>query len=194
MSISLQERGIIDAMMAVWFGARDSAEFGEQRKEWWGAFEDFDAAIRETLLPHVGSAARGDLDHWISDVDGGLVLIILLDQVPRNMFRGTAQAFATDTKAVEVARQYLDLGFDQLLLAAQRTFAYLPFEHSENIADQDYSVALFTELGDASNLDFAVRHQEVVERFGRFPHRNEFLGRTSTPEELQFLTQPNSSF
>ena len=194
MTISAQECNDIDAMIAVWFGAPGSDTFGEQRQEWWGAFDDFDAAIRETLLPHVQRAAMGDLDHWAYDVDGGLVLIILLDQVPRNMFRGTVEAFATDEKAVEIARQYLSLGLDRLLRDAQRTFAYLPFEHSENRADQDYSVGLFTELGNPFTTRYACQHREVVDRFGRFPHRNEFLGRTSTRAERAFLTQPNSSF
>ncbi len=194
MRISDHERNIIEAIITVWFGDRSSDEFGNQRAEWWGTFEDFDNAIRKTLLPHLDAAAVGDLDHWVYDVDGGLALVILMDQVPRNMFRGTARAFATDSKAVSVAQQYISLGLDRLLLPAQRTFAYLPFEHSEDRVHQDYSVALFTELGQRPNTEFAWQHREIVDRFGRFPHRNEFLGRDSTAEELEFLSQPNSSF
>ena len=194
MNIPERERNDIEAMITVWFGARGSEEFGTERKEWWGVFDDFDTAIRATLLPHVEAAAAGQLDHWIQDVDGGLVLIILLDQVPRNMFRGTARAFATDAKAVELARQYVALGLDRLLLDAQRSFAYLPFEHSENRAHQDYAVHLFTELGNPFTAQFAWRHREIVDRFGRFPHRNGILGRDSTAAEQEFLSQPNSSF
>jgi uncharacterized protein (DUF924 family) len=194
MSLSDQDRSHIEDIITVWFGARDSGEFGNQREEWWGSFDEFDAAIRETLLPHHEAAAKGALDHWLYDVDGGVALIILLDQVPRNMFRGTAQAFASDAKAVEVAQQYIALGLDRMLLDAQRQFAYLPFEHSENRAHQDYAVHLFTELGNPFTTRYAWQHREVVDRFGRFPHRNDFLGRDSTPEELEFLNQPNSSF
>ncbi len=194
MEISKQERSDIDAMLTVWFGAPDSETFGKNREQWWGSFEDFDTAIRETLLPHHDAAANGDLDHWISDVNGGLALIILLDQVPRNMFRATARAFATDAKAVIMAQQYIDTGLDSQLLNIQRMFAYLPFEHSEDLAHQNYAVDLITALGDPSTTDYAIRHRDVIEQFGRFPHRNDFLGRTSTPEEVEFLKLPNSSF
>jgi len=130
--------------------------------------------------------------------DDALALILILDQFPRNLFRGQPQTFATDEKALTVANDAINQKFDQQLLSVQRAFIYLPFEHSENLADQSRSVELFTPLKDdpntASMFDYAIAHANIIQKFGRFPHRNTILGRPSTPEELEFLTQPNSSF
>ena len=130
----------------------------------------------------------------VDSARGCLALIVLLDQFSRNMFRGTARAFAADAKALSVACAALDRGFDQEAPAVLRSFFYLPFEHSEVLADQERSVALFEALGDADGLDYAIRHHDIIARFGRFPHRNELLGRENTPEESTFLTQPGSRF
>ena len=137
---------------------------------------------------------RDELDSMANDPQGCLALIILLDQFSRNMFRGSAQAFAADEKALAHARTAVERGLDQQLPPFQRTFVYLPFEHSESLADQDRSVALFEALGDENTYDYAVRHRDIIVRFGRFPHRNVILGRESTPEELEFLKEPGSSF
>ncbi|MEM9684258.1 MAG: DUF924 family protein, partial [Pseudomonadota bacterium] len=143
---------------------------------------------------HLDPAAAGTYDAMIARPEDALALTILLDQFPRNIFRGSPQSFAYDAKALSVARQSLDLGHDGAVAPFQRTFFYLPFEHSEEMADQDRSVALFEALGDDNGLDYAVRHRDIVRQFGRFPHRNAVLGRKSTPEEVEFLKQPGSSF
>ncbi len=123
-----------------------------------------------------------------------LATVIVLDQFSRNMFRGTPRAFASDAAALETARAAVDAGLDRGLDKYGRLFLYLPFEHSEDIADQDRSVSLIAQLGDAELDRYAVAHRDIIERFGRFPHRNVALGRTSTPEEIDFLNQPGSSF
>ena len=128
------------------------------------------------------------------DAEGALALAILLDQFPRNIYRGTPRAFAADAKARDAARNALAAGHDQAVAPFMRAFLYLPFEHSEDMADQDRSVALFRALGDEKYLGFAIGHRDVIARFGRFPHRNEILGRRSTPDELAYLRQPGAGF
>ena len=127
-----------------------------------------------------------------------MALILLLDQFPRNLFRGTPRAFATDPQALAAARNAVDRGFDRHFLPVRRWFLYLPFEHAEDLQLQQQSVKLFEQLRDdaasASTIDYAIRHFEVIQRFGRFPHRNQILGRQTTPEEAEFLNQPGSSF
>jgi uncharacterized protein (DUF924 family) len=123
-----------------------------------------------------------------------LAALIVLDQFPRNMFRGTSRAFASDSAALRIAQAAVDAGHDKALDKYGRLFVYLPFEHSENLADQDKSVALIADLGDADLDRYAIAHRDIVRRFGRFPHRNAALGRVSTPEESEFLEQPGSSF
>ena len=127
-----------------------------------------------------------------------IALLIVLDQFPRNMFRGTPRAFAADARALALARDAVGRGFDEVLLPVQRWFVYLPFEHAEDLAMQRESLRLFerlaTDAAGAGTLTYAMRHYAVIERFGRFPHRNAILGRASTPEELAFLAQPGSSF
>lgn len=177
-----------------WFGTPGSADYGESRPEWFEADDTFDADIRSRFREHFDRAVRGELDFMANDPQSCLALIILLDQFSRNMFRGSAQAFAADEKALAYARTAVERGLDQQLPPFQRTFIYLPFEHSESLADQDRSVALFEALGDAETLDYAIRHRDIIVRFGRFPHRNDLLGRDSTPEELEFLKEPGSSF
>lgn len=191
----------LQAVLRFWFGAAESEDtsYAKRRKFWFGKQPDFDAAIRERFLTVYEQAAAGKLDEWQQSPLGCLALVIVLDQFPRNMFRDTAKAFSTDAKALSVAKHAVFQGFDRQLLPIQRIFIYLPFEHSENAADQAQSVELSRQLqGEAAELgdvfDYAVRHQVIIDRFGRFPHRNQILGRESTPEEIEFLKQPGSSF
>jgi uncharacterized protein (DUF924 family) len=143
-------------------------------------------------------AAEGKLNHWQEQPLSCLALIILLDQFPRNIFRDRPQAFATDAQALEFAQYAVDRGFDRQLLPVQRWFIYLPLEHSENLEHQQQAVKLFSTLKDdpdsASAIDYACHHLRIIERFGRFPHRNRILGRSTTPQEEEFLKQPGSSF
>jgi uncharacterized protein (DUF924 family) len=166
----------------------------ETKPCWFGGGDAFDEAVRDRLGPLYARAARGDLDGWAAETRGLLALVILFDQVPRNIFRGTARAFVGDPKALALARLAVDRGLDEGMSMDERLFLYLPFEHAEDLADQQRSVALFRALGDAGYLDYAIRHEAVIERFGRFPHRNAILGRESTAEEVAFLEQPGSSF
>jgi uncharacterized protein (DUF924 family) len=137
----------------------------------------------------------GDFDHWRETAAGCVALCILLDQAPRNLFRGDPRSFASDAAARAVTRHALARGLDRDLPQEQRAFLYLPLEHSENLADQEACVRLFAGLDEnPDGLDYAVRHRDIIARFGRFPHRNAVLGRTSTPEETEFLTQAGSSF
>ncbi len=181
-----------------WFGAPGSAERGLPRKAWFEKSAGFDVAIRDRFLAVFEAAEAGRLDAWGRTPLAALALVIVLDQFPRNMFRGSPRAFATDPRALHLGRRIVEQGFDGAYLPVERIFAYLPFEHAEDIAMQRQSLALFATLAPepsgARYLDFARRHHDVIARFGRFPHRNEILGRPSTPEELAFLAQPGSSF
>jgi len=165
-------------------------------KDWFQGGEAFDAKIKERFRSVYDSAAAGAFESWAEDAQGALALCIVLDQFPRNMFRGSAQAFASDDHALRVARQAVERGFDRELSPVQRRFLYLPFEHSEDLADQKRSVALFETIREEDELgyDYALRHLDVIERFGRFPHRNAALGRTNTAEEEDYLSQPGAGF
>ena len=176
-----------EAVIAYWFDP-------QTKPKWFNGGEAFDIEVRDRLGPLYEQAAAGALDGWAVETAGLLALIILLDQVPRNIHRGTTRAFATDPQALALARLAVDQGQDEALSLDERLFLYLPFEHSEAVADQERAVALFRGLGDPNYLDYAIRHKDVVARFGRFPHRNAILGRASTAEELTFLEEPGSSF
>lgn len=156
-------------------------------EQWFRGGEAFDAACRARLGDAHHAAARRELDAWAATAEGALALLLLLDQIPRNIFRGSAHAFATDGLARHVAVRALDAGHDAAFEPALRAFFYLPFEHSEAPADQDRSVALFDALGDANYRDYAHAHRDVIARFGRFPHRNAALGRDTTPAEQAWL-------
>lgn len=162
---------------------------------WFRQDDRFDEEIGHRFeAPHL-EAAAGALDHWRESPRGCVALCILLDQVPRNIYRGTPRAFATDPAAREVTRHALARGFDRALSDRERLFLYLPLEHSEDIADQEDCVRLMAELGeDPGWAGFARRHRDIIARFGRFPHRNAVLGRPSSAEEIAFLRQPDSSF
>jgi len=155
--------------------------------QWFAAKAAFDDAIRLKFEPVHHRAARGEYEAWEATADGVLALLLLLDQFPRNLYRNSGHAFATDPKARSIARAAIERGFDREVDPALRSFFYLPFEHSEDLADQDFSLALCAESGDADALKWAGIHRDIIVRFGRFPHRNTALGRETTPEEQEFL-------
>ena len=181
-----------------WFAPVGSPEYGKPREAWFRKSAAFDDAIRARFLGLQQQAAQGELQSWQAAPDSLLALIVVLDQFPRNLFRDASAAFATDGAALAAAQLAMDRGFDTQLLPVQRWFVYLPFEHAEDLAQQRRSLELFEGLrGDpasAGTIDYARRHYEIIARFGRFPHRNAVLGRSSTPEELEFLKQPGSGF
>jgi uncharacterized protein (DUF924 family) len=154
---------------------------------WYDRDEAFDSAIRTRFLPTYEAAAAGDLSGWETTADGALALLLVLDQFPRNMFRDDARAYAADPLARAVADRAIARGFDQQVDAGERSFFYLPFEHSEETADQARCLALHHALGDADSLKWAELHADIIARFGRFPHRNAVLGRETTPDEQTFL-------
>ena len=181
-----------------WFGREGEEGYGEFREAWFNRDPEFDREIRDRFEPVYEEATAGRLDHWKSEARSCLALIVVLDQFPRNMYRGDARMYAADEKAREAARHAVEHTYDRELSPYGRLFIYLPFEHSEELDDQRLSVELFrglaTEMGSEDLLGYAVRHLQIVERFGRFPHRNEILGRRTTLEESKFLSGPDSSF
>lgn len=189
-----------DDVLTTWF---PSDEASAQRL-WWGKDEATDAALRERYADTLAAARAGALASWTTSARGRLALIVVLDQLSRNIHRGSAEAFDADAQARALVREGLALGHDRELRPIERVFFYLPLEHSEALADQDECVSLFRALADeapaehaarfANYVDFAVKHRDIVARFGRFPHRNATLGRDSTDDELAFLRQPGSSF
>ncbi|MEW6296261.1 MAG: DUF924 family protein [Thermodesulfobacteriota bacterium] len=190
----------IEDILAFWFGdVRDEPAYYEERVPmWFGHDPQLDQEIRARFFSDYRRAAERQLPEWPRTPRGGLALVLLLDQFPRNMFRGQPRAFATDPLALETAECLIHQRFDRQLLPAERQFVYFPFMHSENLEHQQRSVTLFTTLAQERPwLDarsYAVGHREIIARFGRFPHRNATLGRVSTPEEIEFLRQPGSSF
>jgi uncharacterized protein (DUF924 family) len=158
---------------------------GAQR--WYARDEAFDAECAARFLHAHHAAARREFESWISDAEGALALLILLDQIPRNVFRGSAHSYATDGLAREYAHRALEGGYDTQVEPALRVFFYLPFEHSENLADQERSLFLHRALPGENADHWARLHHDIIRRFGRFPHRNAALGRVTTPEEQAFL-------
>lgn len=169
--------------------------FGElSRQQWFAVSPELDVASRERFGPTHLALSRGEVTTWRETPEQRLAAIIVLDQLSRNIYRGSPLAFAADWMALREARLAIDAGADQAVSAEQRGFFYLPFEHSESLADQERSVELFKALGDADYLDYAERHLAVIREFGRFPHRNAFLGRESTGAELEYLSKPGAGF
>jgi len=177
----------IDQIHSFWF--EESTE-----KQWFEKDPEFDRQIQERFGALVEAASKGKLEEWLETPRGALAYILLLDQFTRNIHRGSSQAFAADAKARAAAIKVLVEGYDRDVSDREKTFLYLPFEHSENLEDQERSVALFKAIGDDRLTDYAVRHRDIIARFGRFPHRNDVLGRESTEAEQEFLKQPGSSF
>ena len=180
------------ALLDLWFGPPGDPGREQHREIWFKSSEEFDAALREAFLADYEAAAAGALHCWEATPDGALALLLLLDQIPRNIFRGTPRAYATDAAARAVADRALANGFDRLVPPAWRLFFYMPLHHSENLDDQRRSRALFDALPRnpdrrASLRRYGVPYVEVIERFGRFPHRNAILGREPTPDEIAFL-------
>ncbi len=155
---------------------------------------ELDDTIRTRFSDTLEAAARCELFAWRATAEGRLAEILVLDQFSRNIFRDTPRAFAQDALALVLAQELVASGLDSSLPAAQRVFAYMPYMHSESALVHTQAVALFTQLGIAGNLDFELRHKAIIDRFGRYPHRNAILGRTSSAEELAFLAEPGSSF
>jgi uncharacterized protein (DUF924 family) len=156
-------------------------------RRWFGSDAAFDRACETRFLAAHFAAARREFEHWMDDAEGALALLVLLDQIPRNVFRKNAHAWAADPLARHYAARAIDAGFDRQVDADLRLFFYMPFEHSEDIADQERSVALHRTLPGKDADAWAVKHYEVIRRFGRFPHRNAALGRANTPEEQAYL-------
>ena len=168
----------------------------ERRTKWFEKDPDFDASCAR-FTGDLRDARSGGFDSWAETARGGLALIVLLDQLSRNIFRGSAEAFAADPHAREIARRMIAVGFDATLHPIERMFVYLPFEHSEAIGDQDESVRRFDSLIEAlgpETVDYAHRHRDVIRAFGRFPHRNTALGRANTPAEEAYLARPGAGF
>jgi len=187
-----------EELLAFWFGRPGDPEWEAGREVWFRPQLVFDAACRDRYLHDYEAARAGRLDAWKAAPRPCLALIVLLDQFPRNMFRGSPRTYEADTQALAVARHAVAARLDEAMRPIERSFVYLPFEHSEDLADQQEGVALMKRLAfhprGAEWLGYAEQHMRIVERFGRFPHRNDILGRVTTPEEREFLTQPNSSF
>jgi len=158
-------------------------------KQWYEKNRRFDEAIRLKFEPVHHAAARGEYDGWMESAEGCLALLILLDQFPRNLYRGSAHSYATDGKARAIARHAVARGWHKDVEPAMRQFMLLPFEHSEDLADQDQGLALAEDLGDPANVKWMNIHRDVIVRFGRFPHRNPALGRETTEAEQQFLDE-----
>jgi uncharacterized protein (DUF924 family) len=180
-----------------WFGPMGSPDYQRPKPFWFTRSAQTDEMIRTAFGGVVDAALRGEHDGWAADRFSRVALILVLDQFTRNIYRDTPRSFAGDARALALARDAVRLGEDQQLPLIERWFVYLPFEHSEALADQRESMRLFTALADAGlsePLEWARKHFEVIARFGRFPHRNAILGRESTPEEFGFLRQPGSRF
>ena len=158
--------------------------FGLKPEQWWGGGPELDHRIKENFLKLWAAKRELPVDAFLTDPLTAAAAVVLFDQFPRNMFRGHADQFATDHMALAIARGALDRGFDKELERDERRFLYMPFQHSENLADQDRCVLLFTESGDDEQLRYAKKHRDVIARFGRFPHRNAILGRAPRPAEV----------
>lgn len=195
-----------DDVLDFWFGTLDATGCADaaHAERWWKKSEAFDDELRRRFGALHEAVANGDHDDWLTTPRGRLAYVIVLDQFSRNMFRDSPRMYAYDGKAAAAAREGIVKGEDRQLAHDERIFLYMPFEHSEDLADQELCIALFAGMcdglsGDAlkraqDNVEYARLHHDIVKRFGRFPHRNRILDRASTAEEAQFLTEPGSSF
>lgn len=195
-----------EAVLRLWFGQLDALGRAddEHAKAWWKKDDELDARIREQFEGEHRAVRAGERDEWLVEPRGRLAAIIVLDQFSRNMFRGTAEMYASDAQALRLSREGIERGHDRQLVHHERAFSYMPFMHSEQLDDQDRCIALFSAMRAESpeelhadldrNLASARQHRDIVARFGCFPHRNALLGRASTPQQVAFLSQPGSSF
>lgn len=203
----MSEQSGIDEVLTFWFGERGLEDGVDEAtaSRWFKSKSDaFDEEIRSRFGAVYEKAKAGSLDDWASSPRGRLALLLLLDQFSRNMFRGSGRMFESDAKALSLALEGLALGHDRAVGVDGRKFFYMPLMHAEDLPNQERCISLFEEMRDeldgkaresaAESVGFAVRHRDIIKRFGRFPHRNEMLGRASTPEEIEFLKQPGSSF
>ncbi len=178
-------------LLDFWFLPLGHADHGKPRDIWWQSTPELDAEIGARFALLLDRAISGELDGWRHSPDGALALILLCDQFSRNMHRRSARAFAGDTTARATARIALARGYPNVYPTEIRVFFYMPFQHSEDLADQDFCCTLFGTLGNPDYVKHAVEHRDIVARFGRFPHRNEVLGRTCTEDELEYLKTAN---
>ncbi|MBT3203870.1 MAG: DUF924 domain-containing protein [Gammaproteobacteria bacterium] len=175
---------LIQEILEFWFSK-------QSRSKWFNSTPEFDEVIRQRFEKVWGQARADSFDHWEQEPDGALALVIIFDQLPLNMFRQDARQYSTEAHARRIATHAIQQGFDQDMDKLRKSFFYLPFMHSESIEDQDRSVELYEKAGLDDNLRYAKHHRDVVKRFGRFPHRNEALGRESSEEELEYLKTAN---
>jgi len=198
----------INQILRFWFGnlKEDEIPSDDQRKSWWVKDPEYDERIKDNFGNDLKMAINGELDDWRTGPEGSLALIILLDQFSRNIYRDTSKAFSQDEKAIQICLGGIEKDFDKKLHPVQRIFFYIPLMHSEDIEMQEKSLKYFSGLAEeykepesiadvvSNSYEFAVKHYDIIKRFGRYPHRNEILGRESTPEEIEFLKEPGSSF
>lgn len=187
MLIFNQEEAVHESVLQFWFQESSPAQ-------WWKVDAEFDRLIVERFSDLHGRAARAELYEWRAEPRGRLAEIIVLDQFSRNMHRNDARAYANDTLALALAQEAVAAKADRALPPEERVFMYMPYMHSESRVIHEVAERLFKQCGPKSNYDFEIRHKQIVDRFGRYPHRNAILGRQSTEEELAFLAQPGSSF
>ncbi len=178
---------MIEEVLSFWFEQNGP-------EQWWTRDPRFDAAIRSRFGALHGRAVLGELDGWRDTPDGRLAEIVVLDQFSRNLYRGDPRAFGADGMALALAQEAVRIGADQAVPPVKRPFFYMPYQHSESPRIHEVAVALFEGLADPETLDFERRHKAIIDRFGRYPHRNQSLGRASTAEEIAFLKEPGSSF
>jgi len=178
---------VYDEIINFWFEEIESTQ-------WWGKDTAFDRLIADRFLSVHEQAVRGELFQWRGAAEGRLAEVIVLDQFSRNIFRGTRESFASDAAALALAQEAVSAGADAELSSMQRSFLYMPFMHSESLLIHDVAIELFRKGCSQSALEFEVRHRDIIERFGRYPHRNDILGRRSTDAEVEFLKQPDSDF
>ena len=178
---------MIEEVLSFWFVQND-------REQWWTRDPQFDIVIRSRFGRLHGRAVLGELDDWRDTPEGRLAEIVVLDQFSRNLYRDDSRAFAADGMALALAQEAVRIGADQSVPPVKRQFFYMPYQHSESPRIHEFAVALFEGLADPEGLDFERRHKTIIDRFGRYPHRNRALGRSSTAEEIAFLREPGSSF
>lgn len=180
-------------ILIFWFGEPSSPNYESHKSFWFQSTPELDAQVRELFEDAYKQALNGELDSLSESAEGSLSLILLLDQFPRNMYRGTPGAFLSDPQALKIVKEGIFKKFDKVLNKVQKLFFYMPFQHSESLEDQEASLQLYKTLGQPEAFQYAFEHYEIIKRFGRFPHRNKILGRINTVEELEYLQLPSAS-